>query len=203
MPLRLRQIAAMMVLAVASLAAAPATAHPHVWIDNVTTLIFENGKITGLRIKWTFDELFGSGVIKDFDKDDNGAFDKEETAVVHKEAFSSLAEYEYFANVFVGGKKLKITEARDFKPSVSKGGQLVYEFTVVLPAPVDPKAPGLKIGIYDPSFYIYVGPDKDDPVRFAGMEDGACRYKIIEDKENPIYFGNVYPPVIMLDCAAG
>lgn len=189
--------------ALGAYAAGPASAHPHVWIDNITTIIFEDGKVTGVRVRWTFDELFGSGVIKDYDKNGDGKFDAAEIRVVKAEAFAALADYGYFVNVFVGGKPLKAGAAKDFKPSVNKSKQLVYEFTVPFPEAIDPKAPGFKIGIYDPSFYVYVGPDDSDPVRFAGMKDGACQYKIVEDKEHPIYFDSVFPPVIKLDCAAG
>ena len=48
---------------------APAAAHPHVWITDVTTFVFEGRQLVGLRHRWTFDEFFGSFVIEEHDRD--------------------------------------------------------------------------------------------------------------------------------------
>ena len=43
--------------------------------------------------------------------------------------------------------------------------------------------------------------DQHDPVRFRGMDSGACIYDIREDADNAIYYGMVNPLVITLQCA--
>ena len=37
-----------------------AQAHPHVWINAETTVLYENGTFTGLRHRWTFDEFYSA-----------------------------------------------------------------------------------------------------------------------------------------------
>src|SRR5262245_43659030 len=40
-------------------AAAPAQAHPHVWVSATSELLYrEDGSIVGVRHAWTFDEMF-------------------------------------------------------------------------------------------------------------------------------------------------
>ena len=57
----------------------PASAHPHVWITDVTTFLFEEPQLVGLRHHWQFDEFFSSFVIEEHDADGDGAFDPAET----------------------------------------------------------------------------------------------------------------------------
>jgi ABC-type uncharacterized transport system substrate-binding protein len=53
---------------------APAAAHPHVWITAVTTFVFEDRQLVGVRHRWTFDEFFGSFVIEEHDLDGDNAW---------------------------------------------------------------------------------------------------------------------------------
>ena len=75
------------------LAAAPARAHPHAWIDLKTTVLFDDqGRVTGLRQRWVFDEVYSMFAIDGFDNDGDGQPDDEmlwKLAVVNLE---SLAE---------------------------------------------------------------------------------------------------------------
>ncbi|MBO6784440.1 MAG: DUF1007 family protein, partial [Alphaproteobacteria bacterium] len=53
-------VAALIGLFVAG-AAQPAHAHPHVWIDLRSQLVFDgDGRMQGLEIDWTFDELYSA-----------------------------------------------------------------------------------------------------------------------------------------------
>ena len=44
--------------------ALPAVAHPHVWVTVETTVLFEQGSISGFRHKWTFDEFYTSMAVQ-------------------------------------------------------------------------------------------------------------------------------------------
>ena len=50
-------------LAATVLAAAPAAAHPHVWVTVETTINYDNGTVTGFTHKWTFDEMYAAMAI--------------------------------------------------------------------------------------------------------------------------------------------
>ena len=177
----------------------PVVAHPHVWITDVTTFLFDGPQLVGLHHHWEFDELFSSFVIEEHDVDGNGAFDQAELATLQAGAFSNLAEYGWFTHVRIDGEPLALAEVEDFAAAVADG-RLSYEFTLPLPEPVDPAAVDFAVGVYDPEYYVEVLLDQDDPVRFNGMEQGACIFDLREDTEHPIYFGMVDPVVISLRC---
>jgi hypothetical protein len=45
------------------IAADPAEAHPHVFIDNRVTFVFDAGKVTALRLHWVFDDIFSDDLL--------------------------------------------------------------------------------------------------------------------------------------------
>jgi ABC-type uncharacterized transport system substrate-binding protein len=178
----------------------PAAAHPHVWITDVSTFVFEDRRLVALHHRWTFDELFGSFVIEQHDADGDGRFDAGETEALRAGAFDNLEEYGYFTHLRIDGGDLPLHQVRDFRASI-EDGELIYAFTLPLPEPVDPTTSELVLGVYDPEYYVELLLDEDDPVRFAGLPSGACIYELGEDTEHPIYFGMVYPLTITLTCA--
>lgn len=179
----------------------PVRAHPHVWIVSIATFVFEDGKIVALDYEWKFDELYGALLIQEFDRDRDRHFDAGEVKTIQEKAFANLKGYNYFTAVKVGGSPIAIAEVENFSVTVEKSAA-VYRFRLRLPRPVDPLHEAVTLSTYDPSFYIEILFDKDDPVRFAGSHP-PCAFEIGEDKANPIYFGSVFPLRIALACGAG
>jgi ABC-type uncharacterized transport system substrate-binding protein len=178
----------------------PAAAHPHVWINDVTTFLFKDRQLVAIHHRWQFDEIFSSFVIQQHDKNRNGKFDKAENASVQKEAFSNLRNYGYFTHVRVDDQKLPLDQVEDFQATTNKN-ILIYEFTLVMPKPVDLAKHRVAVGVFDPEYYVEVDLDENDPVQFRGLPAGACTFDIREDTKHPIYYGMVDPPVIYLNCA--
>jgi ABC-type uncharacterized transport system substrate-binding protein len=202
MPVALRRLVRLVIggcgLALAS--GGPAAAHPHVWINAVATLLFEDRMLVGVRHYWEFDEMFGSYVIEEHDVDGDGKLDRAEIASIQANAFSNLRDYDYFTHVRIDGKDMPLHEVRDFTARI-ENGVLVYDFTMPLAEPIDPGVSQFAAGIYDHEYYVEVLLDEDDPVRFEGLPSGACTYAIREDSEHPIYYGMVNPLTILLTCA--
>jgi ABC-type uncharacterized transport system substrate-binding protein len=190
-------LAALPLLAVA----APLAAHPHIWIHAVATFRFEDGQLNALHLEWTFDEFFGDFVIHEFGVAGEGPVDEATLAVLEGEAFSALEDFDYLTHLRIDGEPVPVGGVRGFEAAV-EDGVLIYRFVVELPEPVDPAAREVSASLYDHSFYIDVLLDEHDPVRFEGIPDGACRYRIREDEANAIWFGMVYPLAIDLDCGA-
>jgi ABC-type uncharacterized transport system substrate-binding protein len=182
-----------------ALASGSAAAHPHVWINAVATLLFEDRMLVGVHHHWEFDEMFGSYVIEEHDANRNGKLERAELASIEANAFSNLRDYDYFTHVRIDGKDMPLHEVTDFTARI-EDGVLVYEFTMPLAKPIDPGANQFAAGIYDPEYYVEVLLDEDDPVRFEGLPSGACTYAIQEDSEHPIYYGLVNPLTILLSC---
>jgi ABC-type uncharacterized transport system substrate-binding protein len=179
--------------------AAAAEAHPHIWIRATATMQFEDGKITGIRHEWVFDDFFSNALISDFDKNKNKQFDPDEVKELHANAFVALKEFGYFTHVKVGGKAVTIETTRDFAPAI-KDGKVVYTFTAVLPQPVDPRAVQFAAGVYDHSYYVDVEVNPQLGVKLAGGGSEACKFAMVEDKEAPLYFGAVFARRIEIRC---
>ncbi len=180
-------------------AASDAGAHPHVWIDTVATFVFERGKVVSIKLEWTFDEFFSESLLDSIHPKKKGTLDAKEIKELYEKDFTNLKNYDYFIHLRLGGKKLPIREVSDFSAAVLKG-RVVYRFTVRLPSPVDPVATGIALGVYDESYYVEVAFAKEEPIRFEGGPDGACRYDVHEDRSTPIYYGMVFPQQVRLDC---
>jgi ABC-type uncharacterized transport system substrate-binding protein len=178
----------------------PVAAHPHVWINDVTTFLFKDRQLVAIHHRWQFDEIFSSFVMEQHDKNRDGKFDKAENASVQKEAFSNLLKYGYFTHVRIDDKNVPLEQVEDFHATAKKEA-MVYEFTLVLPKPVDVARHHFEVGVFDPEYYVEVDLDENDPVHFSGLPDGACTFDIREDTKHPIYYGMVDPPVIYLNCA--
>lgn len=191
-----------LMLALALLApAAAAEAHPHIWIRATATMQFEGGKITGIRHEWMFDDFFSNALISDFDKNKNKQFDPDEVKELEANAFVALKEFGFFTHVRVAGKAVTIETTRDFAPSI-KDGKVVYNFTAVLPQPVDPRAMKFDAGVYDHSYYVDVEVNPQIGVKLAGGGAEACKFAVVEDKEAPLYFGATFARRIEIRCDA-
>jgi ABC-type uncharacterized transport system substrate-binding protein len=178
----------------------PIAAHPHVWINDVTTFLFKDRQLIAIHHHWEFDEIFSSFVIDQHDKNHNGKFDKAENVSVQKEAFSNLHDYGYFTHVRVDDQKVALDQVENFQATIKKD-VMTYEFTLRLPQPVDVTKHHFQVGVFDPEYYVEVDLDENDPVHFSGLPSGACTFDIREDTKHPIYYGMVDPPVIYLTCA--
>ena len=176
-----------------------ARAHPHVWIENIATFQFSAGKIGAIRLHWTFDELFGAGIIDQFDKNKDRKFDAAELAALRKGAFDNLREYHYFTHVTIDGKDVPTKRVTGFAAKVANG-KLVYEFTVQLDRPVDPRSTRLAIGIYDPSYFVEVETGGRAGVRYEGNGGMTCRAAVRENPAKAIYSGQVFPLELHLTC---
>jgi ABC-type uncharacterized transport system substrate-binding protein len=179
----------------------PAEAHPHIWIDVVATFVFDNARVTGVRFQWTFDEFFSAGVISEFDKNKNKAFDGAEIEAVRTGAFEGVKEAGYFTDVLIGEKKVEITETKDFGAAVEKGAA-VYHFTVPLAEPLDPAKTALEVTVYDKAYFVDIAfQGGKDALKLMGGGSEACKIELFDDRSNPLFGGVVFPKKARLQCA--
>jgi ABC-type uncharacterized transport system substrate-binding protein len=183
------------------LAALPARAHPHVWIDARATLRFEGGAIVAIGMHWRFDEVFSDFVLGEYDADGNAMFDAEEKGKIEQEAFVALADLGWLTHLRVDGQAVPLPAYRGFEASAADG-IVSYRFELPLTKPVDPARSDVLLGVYDESYYIDVAMEESEPVLFTGQPPEACRFEMVEDTSQSIYFGMVHPIVAEVRCAA-
>lgn len=181
--------------------ASPAGAHPHVWIDTIVTLAFDKGRIVAIRHEWIFDEVFGDGIIGQFDKNKDKKLDAKEQAALEQGAFANLREYDYFTHLSVDDKPVPSKTVTGFVAAIEQG-KLVYRFTVPVDPGVDPVKHRFVLGIYDPSYFVDLQLGGRAGVKYEGAEGVDCRADLAENMRKPIYGGQIFPLEIFLTCRA-
>jgi len=150
----------------------PAFAHPHVWISAKAEVVFTpDGKVTGIRHHWTFDEAYTAYVTQGLDKNNDGRFSSEELQELANENAASLNEFEYFTTLKVKGKAQAFGDPREAR-MVMEGKQVAMSF--LLPLKVSAPAGGtLAIEIDDPTFFVYFSLADQSSVTLANAPQGC------------------------------
>lgn len=157
------------VLAAALFALAlPAAAHPHVWVNVETSVVYDNGRITGLKHHWLFDEMYSTMAIQGLDTNNDGIYSREELAELTKVNMEGLKEFNYFTVARLGETTLKVKEPSDAFLEVDKQGILALTFTLPFAEPVLAEADGFSFAVYDASFFIAFELTGAEPVKLAG-----------------------------------
>jgi len=160
--------------------AAPARAHPHVWVTMRTELIYApDGSITGVRHHWAFDDMFSAFATQGLDAKEKGKFTREELAPLAKVNVESLKEYDYFTYATADGKKVQLTDPApgywlDFSDSI-----LTLNFTLPFKTPI--KAKELKVEVYDPTIFVDFEWAKKEPVHLIGAPH--CKADVVLPRE--------------------
>ena len=78
-------------------ALAGASAHPHVFVEARSKLVFDDaGQAIALQHVFRFDDAFSAFAIQGFDKDGDGHYSREELSELAKVNVESMADYGYF-----------------------------------------------------------------------------------------------------------
>ncbi|MBM1171875.1 DUF1007 family protein [Microvirga arabica] len=133
---------------------APALAHPHVWVTAKAEVVFAaDGRVTGVRHHWTFDEAYTAYVTQGLDKNGDGRLTPDELQELADENAASLNEFDYFTVLKARGKPQTFDAPREARMSMEKT-QVSMSFLLPLKAPVAPSG-AVSIEIEDPTFFVY------------------------------------------------
>ncbi|MGL6062460.1 MAG: DUF1007 family protein [Bradyrhizobium sp.] len=159
----------------AAFGAAPALAHPHVWITASSELIYAaDGSVTGVRHAWTFDDMFSTYALQGIEPKSKGVYSREQLAPLAQTNVENLKEFGFFTFAKADGRKEKFLEPVDYFLEY-KDEALTLHFTLPLKAPVKPKQ--LALDIFDPAFFIDFKLEEKDPVKLVGAP-AACQLKV-------------------------
>ncbi|MDR3428187.1 MULTISPECIES: DUF1007 family protein [Silvimonas] len=180
---------------------AAAAAHPHVWVLYDVAIQFKEGKVVALKEHWVFDEDFTTAVLSDVAKGRKPGkpLSKAEVAKVKAGGFDNLQNYGYFQHLAIERSAINVKAPTDFTARLD-GAKLVYEFTLPLDKPVDPRQGRVTLGFYDESYFVDYEPTNASSVTLTGDGIGSCKLNSFEDRAHPIFYGTVNPLVWKLNC---
>lgn len=165
----------------------PAAAHPHVWIDMTTKVLFDkDGRVRALGIYWVFDPFYSSFLdlrVKELAKKG----DKVAHATFAKNMASRIKEHGYFTEATADKKRLDFaghgkTEAGQIKGGKEEG-RFWVRFELTLKEPVDPKRQTFTYAVYDPTYYIEILHREKSPAHtLVGIAKDVCQAYLIKPK---------------------
>lgn len=161
--------------AVLWVAASPARAHPHVWIEMRSDLVFnDQGQVAAMNLQWTFDDGYAQMALDGLDTNGDGVYSQDELTQLTQENLASLKDYDYFTVIRYNGEKQRFAPVTEYGQIYSNGKLQLY-FQVPLATPIDPAKGEIIAKVYDPDFFIALDYVKDEPVTAIGAIPAKCR----------------------------
>jgi ABC-type uncharacterized transport system substrate-binding protein len=210
----LRTVLGLLLLAGAmAFGAAPAQAHPHVWITAKSEVVYTpDGSISGVRHAWTFDDMFSTYALQGIETKTKGVYSREQLAPLAQTNIESLKEFGYFTFAKADGKKERFIEPVEYYLEY-KDDALTLHFT--LPAKAPFKARQTALEVFDPAYFIDFKFDEKDPIKLVGApaeckmqfqrpNDGTANAQRLGENnfmsgDNSNY-GAMYANKILVDC---
>ena len=169
-----RLIAVLVLSLGALLAGGAAHAHPHVWIDSKSDVIFDDaGRIVAIGHEWTMDEAYTSMAIDGLDADKDGSYSDEELAPLTRENLDSLKDFGYFTSLKAGGVELAFAAPVESGQRVV-GGRAKLHFRLPLAEPLDPRTPDIVLKVYDPEYFIAIDFADQSAIAALGSKPPQC-----------------------------
>ncbi len=172
-PMIKRPAAAITAALMTALAAAPAAAHPHVWVTARSEVLYDGkGEMMGVRHVWTFDAAYSAFAVQGLDKDGDGKISPDELKELAQVNVESLNEYGYFTVAKANGAKVAFADPRDYGLTYDNGAlTLTFTLPTAKPARADKL---LSLEVYDPTYFVsFAMAEGDDAVRLADGPSGC------------------------------
>ena len=160
-----------------SLAATPALANPHVWVEARITFELEDHRVERLAFAWRFDDFFSSHAIRTHDLDGDGALGPEEMRALRADSFDPLARFDYHVHAWVGGARREGHEVDRFSARV-EDERLVFEFSVPVTPPADPGEGPVVVSLFDGENEVDFRFAESNFLLVDGEVKSGCRFRV-------------------------
>ena len=150
-----------------------ARAHPHVMVDTVTEIVFdEAGRVTALRHHWTFDEMYSTFAVQGLDRNKDGTFSREELQELANLNVEGLREFDFFSFMKHERRIVSFADPKDPYLTHDKG-RLTLNFVLPVKEPFTLETKQLGVEVYDPSYFVAFMPAEGEPVMLSGAPKGC------------------------------
>ena len=168
------------------------SSHPHVFIVNRYTLVFDDKGLAGIRVNWQFDDYFSAMISEDYDADKNEVIDSIENQKIKEGAFDNLKDYGYFTFIRIDNEAFEVKFVTNFSASLINK-KLVYEFFIPCHVSAITSYKEIRVAAYDPSYYTAVYFAEKNPLSLEKEDKIEYKSSIAENKEEAYYQGMIYP----------
>lgn len=175
-----------------------AFSHPHTFMTQQITSIFDDKGLEGFRVSWEFDDMFAAMIATDYDANQNGLLEADEVAQVKAEAFSYISEFNYFVFIRIDEKPFDVKFIKDFNAILS-AGKLTYTFFIPCHVTAISNYKQAILTTYDPSYYSAILFKQKEPAMLENTDRFDVKTLVKEDKATSIYYDMVNPWALFLD----
>jgi ABC-type uncharacterized transport system substrate-binding protein len=158
-------------------AAPDAQAHPHVYVTMKSEIVYDaEGRMTGIRHHWTFDDMFSSYATQGLESKEKGKFTREELQPLAEVNVTSLKEFDFFTQGKMDGKKAEFEQPVDYFLEL-KDELLTLHFTLPLKTPAATK--DIDLDIYDPLYFVAFEFAEKEPITLKGAP-ASCKLSTVK-----------------------
>ncbi|MDE0202325.1 MAG: DUF1007 family protein [Rhodospirillaceae bacterium] len=168
---------ALVVALTVSLAATEARANPDVWVETKITVAFDEQRVSGLDFLWVFDDFYSAHTIQTYDLDGDGTLNPLEVRSLRAETFDPLSPADYFVHIWSGEKKQGGFDVDRFAARIEQA-RLVYEFSLGLTPPLDPKAKSVSVSLFDRENFVDFSFSDSPFLLVSGEMAPGCKFRI-------------------------
>lgn len=173
----LRGHAAALAAGLCAVVAAPAAlAHPHMWIDARATLVFDTqGRVAAVRQHWRFDEMFAAYAAQGLPTEKDGSLSAKTLQAMADDWMQALGEpvSHYFTIVEVDGRQQAYGKPREARVTRDAKGLLALSFVLPLATPAAPGGKGVKVDVFDPTYFVAYSFDEPDAIALQAAPAGC------------------------------
>ncbi len=160
-----------------SFSAPAAHAHPHVYVTMTSEIVFDaEGRMTGVRHHWTFDDMFSSYATQGLESKEKGKFTREELQPLAEVNVTSLKEFDFFTHGKMNGSKAEFEQPVDYFLE-QKDDLLTLHFTLPLKKPAAAKDVDLEV--YDPLYFVAFEFAEKDPILLKAAP-ASCKLSTVK-----------------------
>jgi ABC-type uncharacterized transport system substrate-binding protein len=173
-PLALGLATGLLALAFATPAA---HAHPHVYVTMKSEIVYDaEGRMTGIRHRWTFDDMFSSYATQGLESKVKGKFTREELQPLAEVNVTSLKEFDFFTQGKLNGQKAEFEQPVDYFLE-QKDDLLTLNFTLPLKKPAATK--NVDLEIFDPLYFVAFEFAEKEPITLKGAP-ASCKISTVK-----------------------
>ncbi|WP_260986217.1 DUF1007 family protein [Bordetella genomosp. 13] len=147
------------------------------WIDGRASVVFDaQGRMSAVRQQWRFDEMFAAYAAQGLPTEPDGSLSAKTMQAMADDWMQALGApiSHYFTTVEVDGRKQAFGKPRDARVTRDAKGLLTLSFVLPLAKPAAPGAQGVKVDVFDPTYFVAYAFDQPDAVSLQAAPAG-CR----------------------------
>lgn len=151
------------------------SAHPHSFISLKTELVTDGTQLSGLKMRWTMDEITSADLLYDAGNAKPG---DEIWKKLAAEVMANVLGQHYFTEFWHNGQKVKFLNRPTEYGMTRDGHQAVLTFILPLAHPQPLAGQKYRFSTFDPTYYVDMSYAEDSDVQLPASLQKKCKLTV-------------------------